>query len=182
MFHVIQEYCSRQGLRMLLRQLFVTTLGLHGISTSIAQNTNTCTPSLTEFKWSSQLVRSGAANLRVIVQGYGPTVLILPSYGRDSGNDFNYFSSSLARAGYLVLRPQPRGTLGSTGLMANITLDDLAADVANVIDCSRWRYSNCHRSRVWSAHSEDGSYKLSRENTSDCRSSWPDSRWISITC
>jgi pimeloyl-ACP methyl ester carboxylesterase len=97
-----------------------------------AQSTSSL--STEDFKWPSQFVRNGPANLRVIVQGSGPTVVILPSLGRDSGDDFNYFSSALVQAGYLVLRPQARGMLGSTGPMENVTMDDLVEDVAQAID------------------------------------------------
>lgn len=89
---------------------------------------------LTDYKWPTQVVRSGDANIQVFVQGAGPTVVILPSYGRDGGDDYNYFTESLVDAGYLVLRPQPRGTFESSGPMVNVTLQDLAADVAAVID------------------------------------------------
>lgn len=61
-------------------------------------------------------------------------IVIVPSYGRDGGDDFNYVSEKFVEAGYLVLRPQPRGTLESSGLVTNITLDQLAADIAKVID------------------------------------------------
>jgi pimeloyl-ACP methyl ester carboxylesterase len=87
-----------------------------------------------DFRRPSQFVRNGGANLRVIAQGSGPTVVILPSLGRDSGDDFNYFSSHLVHAGYLVLRPQPRGIFGSTGPMENVTMDDLVEDVVQAID------------------------------------------------
>lgn len=69
------------------------------------------TQPLANYKWPTQLVRSGETNIQVFVQGAGPTVVILPSYGRDSGDDYNYFTNSLVDAGYLVLRPQPRGHL-----------------------------------------------------------------------
>ncbi|OCL07225.1 putative alpha/beta fold family hydrolase [Glonium stellatum] len=93
-----------------------------------------CSVGPEEFEWPSQFVRSGAANIRVLVQGSGPAVVIIPSYGRDGGNDFNRISAALVEAGYLVLRPQPRGTLGSTGPMRNVTMGDLTADIAQVID------------------------------------------------
>lgn len=89
---------------------------------------------LANYKWPTEFVRSSEANIQVIVQGAGPSVVILPSYGRDGGDDYNYFANSLVDAGYLVLRPQPRGTFESTGPMTNVTLEDLAADVAAVID------------------------------------------------
>lgn len=92
------------------------------------------TQPLASYKWPTQFVRSGEANIQVLIQGAGPTVVILPSYGRDGGDDYNYFTDSLVDAGYLVLRPQPRGTFESTGPMTNVTLEDLAADVAAVID------------------------------------------------
>lgn len=86
------------------------------------------------YVWPSQFIRTGQANIRVLVQGAGPAVVLLPSYGRDGGDDYNFFTNALVDAGYLVLRPQPRGTLGSTGVMTNVSLEDLAADVAQVID------------------------------------------------
>ncbi|KAJ5890333.1 uncharacterized protein N7473_006561 [Penicillium subrubescens] len=94
----------------------------------------TITQPLADYMWPTQFVRSGEANIQVLVQGAGPTVVLLPSYGRDGGDDYNYFTNSLVDAGYLVLRPQPRGTFQSTGPMKNVTLGDLAADVATVID------------------------------------------------
>ena len=93
-----------------------------------------CSLAPEDFEWHSQFVRSGAANIRVLVQGSGPAVVIIPSYGRDGGDDFNRVSSALVEAGYLVLRPQPRGTLGSTGPMQNVTMANLTADIAKVID------------------------------------------------
>ncbi|KAJ5313111.1 hypothetical protein N7508_003941 [Penicillium antarcticum] len=86
------------------------------------------------YKWPTQFVRSGKANIEVLVQGAGPTVIIIPSYGRDGGDDYNSFTNYLVNAGYLVLRPQPRGTFGSMGPMTNVTLEDLSADIASVID------------------------------------------------
>ncbi|GKT61282.1 alpha beta fold family [Colletotrichum tofieldiae] len=108
------------------------TLGLLGLA---------CVPSaaaapiaVEELEWPTQYVQSGPTSTRVLVQGHGPAVVIVPSYGRDGGDDFNGLTSALVDAGYLVLRPQPRGTLGSVGPMVNVTLDDLASDVADVID------------------------------------------------
>lgn len=66
-------------------------------------------------------------------EGAGPLVVLLPSAGRDS-LDFDDLAASLAREGYRVLRPQPRGVFGSTGPMTGITLHDLARDVAVVIE------------------------------------------------
>ncbi len=71
-------------------------------------------------------------SLDVIVQGAGPTIVILPSLGRGS-DDFDAFSTALEQAGFSVLRPQPRGIGTSVGPMESITLHDLARDVAQVI-------------------------------------------------
>src|SRR5688572_13555488 len=106
--------------------------GLLGLVSVPATN---AAPIITEdLEWPSQYVLSGPVSTRVLVQGSGPAVVVIPSYGRDGGEDFNGLSSALVRSGYLVLRPQPRGTLGSTGPMSSVTLDDLASDVADVID------------------------------------------------
>ena len=67
------------------------------------------------------------------VDGAGPALVILPSYGRDGGEDYDEITARLVRAGWLVLRPQPRGVAGSAGPMTGLTLHDLADDVAAVI-------------------------------------------------
>jgi pimeloyl-ACP methyl ester carboxylesterase len=69
----------------------------------------------------------------VIAEGKGPLIVMLPSRGRDS-EDYDVVAAGLARAGFRVLRPQPRGMLGSTGPLTGITLHDLARDVAVVIE------------------------------------------------
>lgn len=65
--------------------------------------------------------------------GGGPDVVVLPSYGRDGGADFDQFTAALVRAGYRVLRPQPRGAGESAGPVTGVTLRDLGADIARVI-------------------------------------------------
>ena len=62
-----------------------------------------------------------------------PDVVILPSYGRDGGEDFDAFVANLVAAGYRVLRPQPRGTAASAGPMVEVTIEDLADDVSRVV-------------------------------------------------
>jgi pimeloyl-ACP methyl ester carboxylesterase len=81
----------------------------------------------------SEFVTTDAVTIETYVDGTGPDVVILPSYGRDGGEDFDTFTAALADAGYRVLRPQPRGTGRSTGPMTGVTTDDLGADVARVI-------------------------------------------------
>lgn len=79
-------------------------------------------------------IRTGPAALDVIVDGAKgrPAIAMLPSLGRDS-EDFDEVAAGLAGQGFLVMRPQPRGILGSTGPLQGISLHDLAADVAAVV-------------------------------------------------
>jgi pimeloyl-ACP methyl ester carboxylesterase len=70
--------------------------------------------------------------IEIIVEGSGPPVLLLPGRGRDS-EDFDELAAGIAKAGYRVLRPQPRGAGQSTGPMQNLTLHDFARDIAAVI-------------------------------------------------
>ncbi len=81
----------------------------------------------------SEFVQRSGVNLEVYVQGRGPALIVLPSYGRDGGSDFDRFASRVSTAGFLVLRPQPRGIAGSVGVMDGVTVHDLADDVAMVI-------------------------------------------------
>jgi len=77
-------------------------------------------------------VAAGDARIEVIAEGAGPLVVLLPSRGRDS-EDYDEVASGIAKPGYRVLRPQPRGTGASTGPMKGLTLHDFARDVAAVI-------------------------------------------------
>jgi pimeloyl-ACP methyl ester carboxylesterase len=83
----------------------------------------------------SEMIDRDRVSIETYLDGAGgPPVVILPSYGRDGGADFDDFTASLVGAGHQVLRPQPRGIGRSTGPMVNVTLDALADDVAGVID------------------------------------------------
>ncbi|HCH0556960.1 TPA: alpha/beta hydrolase [Pseudomonas aeruginosa] len=75
----------------------------------------------------------GDASIDVVVDGRGPTIVLLPSLGRDS-LDYDPIAEGLAAKGYQVLRPQPRGLGASRGPMEGITLAELADDVACTID------------------------------------------------
>ena len=68
----------------------------------------------------------------VIAEGSGPPVVLLPGRGRDS-LDFDDLAADIAKAGFRVLRPQPRGAGDSHGPMQNLTLHDFARDIAAVI-------------------------------------------------
>ena len=72
--------------------------------------------------------------IETYVEGSGPAIVMLPSTGRDGAEDFDDVAGRLARAGFTVLRPQPRGAEGSKGPMTGVSLHDLAADVTLVID------------------------------------------------
>jgi pimeloyl-ACP methyl ester carboxylesterase len=78
------------------------------------------------------LVTYDNITIDLIAEGRGPLIVLLPSRGRDS-EDYDEVAAGLARQGFRVLRPQPRGMLGSKGPLKDITLHDLARDVATVI-------------------------------------------------
>jgi pimeloyl-ACP methyl ester carboxylesterase len=70
--------------------------------------------------------------IEVAIEGRGPLIVMLPSRGRGA-EDFDEIAGELVKAGFRVLRPQPRGAALSLGPMQNLTLHDLARDVATVI-------------------------------------------------
>jgi pimeloyl-ACP methyl ester carboxylesterase len=75
----------------------------------------------------------GPARLNIRSAGTGPTLVLLPGLGRPA-EDLDPFAAILVAAGYRVVQPDPRGSGGSTGPLENITLHDLARDIAAVID------------------------------------------------
>src|SRR5437763_6994102 len=79
------------------------------------------------------MVTRGDVRLEVLAQGKGPTIVLLPSLGRGA-TDFDPIAEHLADAGFRVLRPQPRGIGQSTGPWQGIKLEDLAADIAAVVE------------------------------------------------
>jgi pimeloyl-ACP methyl ester carboxylesterase len=79
------------------------------------------------------IVPAGEAHIELIAEGEGPLLVLLPSSSRDS-EDFDAIAVAFAAAGLRVLRPQPRGMGASVGRMEGLTLHDLAADVAAVIE------------------------------------------------
>ena len=78
------------------------------------------------------LVTYDNVSIDLIAEGRGPLIVLLPSRGRDS-EDYDEVAAGLAKAGFRVLRPQPRGMHASKGPMKDITLHDLARDIAEVI-------------------------------------------------
>ena len=79
------------------------------------------------------LVPYDNVTIDLIAEGRGPLIVLLPSRGRDS-EDYDEVAAGLAREGFRVLRPQPRGMHASKGPLKDITLHDLARDIATVIE------------------------------------------------
>jgi pimeloyl-ACP methyl ester carboxylesterase len=79
-----------------------------------------------------EIVAYDDVRIDVIAEGSGPLVVLLPGRGRSS-EDFDEVAAGLAKSGFRVLRPQPRGADGSTGPMHGLTLHDFARDNAEVI-------------------------------------------------
>ncbi len=80
----------------------------------------------------TEMVTTGDAVIETFVDGEGPAVVMLPSYGRDVADDFDDFAREVAKAGFKVLRPRPRGIGRSSGSMS-ASLQDMADDAAEVI-------------------------------------------------
>jgi pimeloyl-ACP methyl ester carboxylesterase len=70
--------------------------------------------------------------IEVIAEGSGPLLVLLPGRGRGS-EDFDEVAAGLAKSGFRVLRPQPRGAGQSRGPMKGLTLHDFARDNAEII-------------------------------------------------
>jgi pimeloyl-ACP methyl ester carboxylesterase len=70
--------------------------------------------------------------IEIIAEGRGPLIVMLPSRGRGA-DDFDVVAGELVKSGFRVLRPEPRGAALSRGPMQNLTLHDLARDIAAVI-------------------------------------------------
>jgi pimeloyl-ACP methyl ester carboxylesterase len=79
-----------------------------------------------------QIVTHDDVRIEVIAQGSGPPIVMLPSRGRGA-EDFDEVAEALAKAGFRILRPQPRGAGGSRGPMTGLSLHDFARDTAAVI-------------------------------------------------
>jgi len=67
----------------------------------------------------------------------GDTVVALPAAGR-SGRDFDVLVGALVRAGFNTAAVDLRGIGDSTGSLDDVTLHDLAADVAKLIESLDW--------------------------------------------
>lgn len=80
-----------------------------------------------------ELVTYDNVQIEVNTQGKGPIIVMLPSLGR-SVRDYDEVATDLARAGFRVVRPEPRGIGQSKGPMENLSLHDFARDIAEVVE------------------------------------------------
>lgn len=78
------------------------------------------------------LIDVKGGRLEYSVQGHGPTIYMIPSYGRGC-EDFDNLSEMLIQHGYRVVRAQPRGVGGSTSSKPELDLTDMADDAAAVL-------------------------------------------------
>ena len=65
-------------------------------------------------------VRYDNVEIDLIAEGRGPLIVLLPSRGRDS-EDYDEVAAGLAKEGFRVLRPQPRGIGQSVAPMRDIS-------------------------------------------------------------
>src|SRR5476649_2319611 len=79
-----------------------------------------------------EIVGYDDVRIEVIAEGSGPLIVMLPGRGRGS-EDFDEVAAGLAKSGFRVLRPQPRGAGQSTGPMKGLSLHDFARDNAEII-------------------------------------------------
>ena len=77
--------------------------------------------------------RHSTSHLTATAIGEGLPLVILPGLGRPSA-DVAPLADILVGAGYAVLLPEPRGIGVGTGPLEGLTLHDLAADVAALIE------------------------------------------------
>jgi pimeloyl-ACP methyl ester carboxylesterase len=80
----------------------------------------------------TNLVDTDGGRLEYEVQGHGPTIYMIPSYGRGC-EDFDVLSDTLVRSGYRIVRAQPRGAGASTSQKPQLNLADMANDAATVL-------------------------------------------------
>lgn len=71
--------------------------------------------------------------LEVQVAGDGHPIVLIPSLGRGQ-EDFDAVAPALVAAGFGLIRPEPRGIGRSAPLRDGVTLHDMAADIAAVLE------------------------------------------------
>lgn len=75
----------------------------------------------------------GNVQIEAIVNGSGEIIVLLPGLGGDA-SAFNKFTPLLNKEGYKTVAINMRGIGGSKGPLENLTLHDLANDIAGVIE------------------------------------------------
>jgi pimeloyl-ACP methyl ester carboxylesterase len=81
----------------------------------------------------SEIIDGPDGPLEVHLTGQGPSVVLIPSLGRGA-HDFSGLAARLARSGYQVISPEPRGIGHSHSRLDEFTMTDLADDIARVIE------------------------------------------------
>ena len=117
--------------------LALAALALQPVSSPVAKlsNSTAATTAATSCRQADgQTVISSPAGGQIAVRtiGTGRPVLMIPSLGRGA-SDFDDLAARLARKGWMIILPDPRGIGGSTGPKP-ASLFDLAQDVASVIE------------------------------------------------
>jgi pimeloyl-ACP methyl ester carboxylesterase len=97
---------------------------------AVAWTTIVALPAQAEPEW--KIAFYDDIRIEVAAEGRGPLIVMLPSRGRGA-EDFDDVANELVKAGFRVLRPQPRGAALSLGPMQDLTMHDLARDIAVVI-------------------------------------------------
>jgi hypothetical protein len=85
------------------------------------------------LQWKPVYAKNGLAKLRVFTAGDGPTVVMLPDVGCGP-SALGPWAQRLVAGGLRVVLPEPRGYGESVGPLEGVTLRDLGADVARVIE------------------------------------------------
>lgn len=116
----------------MLKKAAVAVALLCGVTVAGAAMAASSNPAKIERK----LLKNGNLTTEVFSQGKGPIIMILPSLGR-SVRDYDEVAVDLAKAGFRVVRPEPRGVGASTGPMKNQTMHDYAKGIAYVVEAQK---------------------------------------------
>ena len=81
----------------------------------------------------TKLVQCRSSIIEILTVGQGPLIVILPSLGRGV-EDMQDLARGIATEGYSVCLPNPRGIGKSMGPMCEVSLNDLADDIFDVIE------------------------------------------------
>lgn len=111
--------------RKLTRRQMLYGLGAAALASALPS------PSASAFARSGMIDVEGG-RLEYSVRGRGPTIYMIPSFGRGC-EDFDMLSGALVQHGYRVVCAQPRGAGASTSQKAELTLTDMANDAAAVL-------------------------------------------------